>query len=143
MGEDPAGRRCLFIGPNCDRRISVRLHRLSPDRCFHSWSDIPAVDTTFAWASGELMVLLLDPWNVRLIPHYSLAVLFVISHLAMGLRRIMLANGVLTDFSNRIVRTICALALIVSLVITIAQLRCTPSGIGRLPRRATRTARPS
>src|SRR5262249_46236823 len=35
MGKDPAGRRCLFIGPNCYRRISVRLHRLSPDRCFH------------------------------------------------------------------------------------------------------------
>ena len=86
MGEVPAGRRCLFIGPNCYRRISVRLYRLSPDRCFHPWADIPAVDTTFAWASGELMVLLLDPWNVRLTPHYSLAVLFVISHLAMGLR---------------------------------------------------------
>jgi len=69
------------------------------------------------------MVLLLDPWNVRLIPHYSLAVLIVISHLAMGLRGIMLANGVHTDFANRIVRAICALALIVSLVITIAQLR--------------------
>src|SRR5262249_1688716 len=70
-------------------RISVRLHRLSPDRCFHPWADIAAVDTTFAWASGEPMGLLLNPWNVRLIPHYSLAVLFVISHLAMGLRGII------------------------------------------------------
>jgi len=33
------------------------------------------------------MGLLLDPWNLRLIPHYSLAVLFVISHLAMGFAR--------------------------------------------------------
>jgi hypothetical protein len=51
------------------------------------------IDTTFAWASGAPTGLLLDPWNVRLIPHYSLAVLFIISHLAMGLRMVLLAHG--------------------------------------------------
>jgi hypothetical protein len=52
------------------------------------------IDTTFAWASGAPTGLLSDPWNVRLIPHYSLAVLFVISHLAMGARAILLGHGV-------------------------------------------------
>jgi hypothetical protein len=48
-----------------------------------------AVDTNFAWASGAPTGLLLDPWNVRLVPHYFLAVLFLIGHLAVGLRAVL------------------------------------------------------
>ena len=82
-----------------------------------------SVDTTFTWASGAPTGLLLDPWNVRLIPHYSLAVLFVISHLAMGLRRVLLTHGVVVASANRLAWIICGVGLAVSLVITIAQLR--------------------
>ena len=32
---------------------------------------VTGVDTTFLWASGAPTGLLPDPWNVRLIPHYS------------------------------------------------------------------------
>jgi hypothetical protein len=32
------------------------------------------VDTTFLWGAGAPTGLLPDAWNVRLIPHYSLAV---------------------------------------------------------------------
>jgi hypothetical protein len=81
------------------------------------------VDTTFAWASGAPTGLLPDPWNVRLIPHYSLAVLFVISHLAMGLRTVLLGHGVILASANRLTWFICGIGLAVSLVITIAQLR--------------------
>src|SRR5262249_4958509 len=80
------------------------------------------IDTTFEWASGAPTGLLHDPWNVRLIPHYSLAPLFVISHLAMGLRGILLGHGVRAAFANRLAWVICAIGLGVSLVIAVAQL---------------------
>jgi hypothetical protein len=80
------------------------------------------IDTTFAWASGAPTGLLLDAWNVRLIPHYSLAVLFVISHVAMGLRTVLLAHGLRMAAANRITWIICGTGLAVSLVITFAQL---------------------
>jgi hypothetical protein len=80
------------------------------------------IDTTFEWASGAPTGLLHDPWNVRLIPHYSLALLFVISHLAMGLRGILLGHGVRAAFANRLAWVICGIGLGVSLVIAVAQL---------------------
>jgi succinate dehydrogenase/fumarate reductase cytochrome b subunit len=80
------------------------------------------VDTTFAWASGAPTGLLLDPWNVRLIPHYSLASLFILSHLAVGLRAVVLAHGVRVAPANHLAWIICGVGLGVSLVITIGQL---------------------
>lgn len=81
------------------------------------------VDTTFAWASGAPSGLLLDAWNVRLIPHYSLAVLFAISHFAIGLRAVLLGRGVGVAVSNRVAWILCSIGLAVSCVIAIAQLR--------------------
>ena len=80
------------------------------------------IDTTFAWASGAPTGLLGDPWNVRLIPHYSLATLLVISHLAMGLRAVLLGHGVRVASANRVAWTICGIGLGAALIITIAQL---------------------
>jgi hypothetical protein len=80
------------------------------------------IDTTFAWASGAPTGLLDDPWNVRLIPHYSLATLFVISHLAMGLRAVLLGHGVQVASANRLAWSICGIGLGAALIITIAQL---------------------
>src|SRR5262249_29507546 len=80
------------------------------------------IDTTFAWASGAPTGLLSDPWNVRLIPHYSLAVLFVISHFAMGARAILLGHGALVTTANRLAWIICGIGVAVSLLVTIAQL---------------------
>jgi hypothetical protein len=80
------------------------------------------VDTTFAWASGAPTGLLHDPWNVRLIPHYSLAPLFVISHLAMGLRAVLIGHDVRVAFANCFAWVVCGIGLGVSLAITIAQL---------------------
>jgi hypothetical protein len=80
------------------------------------------VDTTFAWASGAPTGLLHDPWNVRLIPHYSLAPLFVISHLAVGLRAVLLGHDVRVAFANRLAWVICVVGVSVSLAITVAQL---------------------
>jgi hypothetical protein len=80
------------------------------------------VDTDFAWASGAPTGLLLDPWNVRLIPHYSLAVLFLIGHLAVGLRTVLLNHDVSTIAADRLTWIICSIGLAVSLLVTAAQL---------------------
>ena len=80
------------------------------------------IDTSFAWASGAPTGLLLDPWNVRLIPHYSLAVLFLIGHLAVGLRVVLLNHDVGTIAADRLTLIICAIGSTVALLITAAQL---------------------
>ena len=80
------------------------------------------VDTTFEWASGAPSGLLLDSWNVRLIPHYSLAVLFVICHLAMGLRTVLLGHGVHGIFADRATWMIVAMGVAASFAVTLAQL---------------------
>ena len=82
-----------------------------------------AVDTTFPWASGAPTGLLLDPWSVRLVPHYSLAVLFLFSHLAVGLRAVLLGHGIRAIMAARTTWTICAAGLALALVIMVAQLR--------------------
>jgi hypothetical protein len=81
------------------------------------------VDTDFAWASGAPSGLLLDAWNVRLIPHYSLAVLFVTCQIAMGLRAILLGHDVRGTLANRTAWMLCSLGLVGSFVIGAAQLR--------------------
>src|SRR6266480_1325039 len=51
------------------------------------------VDNDFLFASGAPTGLLHDRWNVRLIPHYSLAVCALFIHLACGLRGVLLSHG--------------------------------------------------
>jgi len=58
-------------------------------------------DTDYAWATGAPTGLIGDAWNVRLIPHYSLGVLLVLSHIACGVRTVMLAHGVSVQRANR------------------------------------------
>ena len=80
------------------------------------------VDTTFSWAGGAPSGLLPDPWNVRLIPHYSLAVWLVITHAGLGLRMVLLNHGASRTVANRVAWTLCALGLVVSLIILAALL---------------------
>ncbi len=56
------------------------------------WKD--GIDTNWDWAVGNPAGLFSDPWNVRLIPHYVIAVAAVVGHAACGLRVVLLANGV-------------------------------------------------
>jgi hypothetical protein len=58
------------------------------------------VDTDFLFASGAPAGLLHDSWNVRLIPHYSLAVCALFIHLACGLRGILLSHGISIAAAN-------------------------------------------
>jgi hypothetical protein len=63
-------------------------------------------DTDYAWATYEPTGLIRDAWSERLIPHYSLGVLFILSHIACGLRTVMLAHGVSIQKANRICWTL-------------------------------------
>jgi hypothetical protein len=50
------------------------------------------VDTDFLFAAAAPAGLLHDSWNVRLIPHYSLAVWALFIHLGCGLRGVLLSH---------------------------------------------------
>ena len=83
---------------------------------------VTRADTTFAWASGAPVGLLADPWNVRLIPHYSLAVWFVSLHMGIGLRTVLLAHGVSAAAANRVAWAVGTLGVALAITITVAQL---------------------
>ena len=83
---------------------------------------VTKVDTTFLWASGAPVGLLPDAWNVRLVPHYSLGVWFVITHIGLGLRGVLLFHGVRQATADRVAGGFAALGLSLALTITIAQL---------------------
>ena len=81
------------------------------------------MDTTFAWASSEPTGLLQDAFNVRLIPHYSLAIQFAISHIAVGLRAVLLNHRFSVAVANGAAWMGCAVAFLTALIVTLAQLR--------------------
>ena len=83
---------------------------------------VTKVDTTFLWASGAPVGLLPDPWNVRLIPHYSLGVWLVITHMGLGLRGVLLFHRVSPAAADRVAWGVGALGLAFALTITVAQL---------------------
>ena len=58
------------------------------------------IESDWAFATGAPTGLLEDAWNIRLVPHYGLAVFFVLSHLFAGARVIMLKHGVGKDFAD-------------------------------------------
>ncbi|MGH8081784.1 MAG: hypothetical protein ACREP7_14515 [Lysobacter sp.] len=60
------------------------------------------IETDWAWASGAPEGLLLDAWNIRLLPHYAFGVFFILTHLCCGLRQVALAHGVGAARANRI-----------------------------------------
>ena len=60
------------------------------------------IPTDWAWATGAPDGLLLDAWNIRLLPHYALGVFFVITHVFCGLRTVLLAHGVRPSIADRV-----------------------------------------
>jgi hypothetical protein len=51
------------------------------------------IETDWGWATGAPVGILHDAWDIRLLPHYSLAVFLVLAHLSCGLRAILMAHG--------------------------------------------------
>ena len=59
------------------------------------------IDTGWGFATGAPTGLVKDPWNIRLVPHYWLAVFFVLAHFAAGARVVIMAHGVSKTFADR------------------------------------------
>lgn len=75
------------------------------------------IDTNWDWAVGNPAGLFADPWNVRLIPHYAIAVAAVVAHAACGLRVVLLANGVAKPRAEALAQTIIVLGVLLAMSI--------------------------
>lgn len=78
------------------------------------------IDSDWAFASGAPTGLLLDAWNIRLVPLYGYAVFFAVAHPVCGLRILLLTRGVsINTIGNVFLGGILA-AITLSLLITLA-----------------------
>jgi len=75
------------------------------------------IQTDWNFATGAPTGLLLDAWNIRLLPHYLLGVFFIMTHLVLGGRIILLAHGVDLRTTARLAVTGIALSAILALAI--------------------------
>jgi hypothetical protein len=60
------------------------------------------IPTDWAFATGGRAGLLHDAWNIRLVPHYTLGVFFVLVHLFSGLRVVLITHGVAEQAADRV-----------------------------------------
>lgn len=74
------------------------------------------IPTDWAFATGGDAGLIHDAWNIRLVPHYTLGVFFVLAHLLCGLRVVLLGHGVAQRTADRL----WAAGIALSALITIA-----------------------
>jgi hypothetical protein len=80
------------------------------------------VDTNWDFAVGAPAGVMGDPWNVRLIPHYSLAAFLLSAHVACGLRAVLLAHHATLRVANRVGIAMITLGAMIALTITLAML---------------------
>jgi hypothetical protein len=80
------------------------------------------VDTNWDFAVGAPAGLMGDPWNVRLITHYSLAVFLLWAHVACGVRAVLLGRHVTPCTANRTGGAVMILGALIALTITLAML---------------------
>jgi hypothetical protein len=75
------------------------------------------IPTDWNFAIGAPTGLIHDAWNIRLLPHYALGVFFVLSHIASGLRVVLIAHGVARRHADRLWGAGVALSAIVAAAI--------------------------
>jgi len=75
------------------------------------------IDTDWNFATGAPTGLIKDPWNIRLVPYYWLGVFFVLSHIAVGTRTVMMAHGASKAFADRFMIGGAVLACIIATAI--------------------------
>jgi hypothetical protein len=63
---------------------------------------IAGIPTDWDFATGAPTGLLRDAWSIRLLPHYLLAVFFVLTHLILGARVVALAHRMNVRAANRL-----------------------------------------
>src|SRR3954449_5534792 len=75
------------------------------------------IPTDWNFAIGAPTGLIRDAWNIRLLPHYALGAFFVLSHLASGLRVVLIAHGVDQHNADRLWGVCVAMSAIVAAAI--------------------------
>ena len=75
------------------------------------------IDTGWRFATGAPTGLLMDKWNIRLVPHYGLGVFFVLSHLAAGVRSVLLSHGVRRLLADRLMIGCATVAGLIAVVV--------------------------
>lgn len=79
-------------------------------------------ETDWFYATGAPAGLFADPWNVRLIPHYALAVACVATHAGCGLRVVLLAHGVKQTVADAIAWAVAASGALLAALIVLGML---------------------
>jgi hypothetical protein len=80
------------------------------------------IETDWQWATGAPTGVLADAWNIRLLPHYSIAVFLVIAHLSCGLRAVMQAHQFAAVRRDTITWALIGVGVVVAIAITAALL---------------------
>jgi hypothetical protein len=75
------------------------------------------IPTDWNFAIGAPTGLIHDAWNIRLLPHYALGVFFVLSHIASGLRLVLIAHGVDRRNADRLWMVCVAISIVVAAAI--------------------------
>ncbi len=60
------------------------------------------------------------PWNVRLVPHYSLAVFLLFCHGACGLRMVLMGHGISANAATKTALMAISLGGVIALAIMFA-----------------------
>lgn len=83
------------------------------------------IDTDWGFAVGAPTGMLLDPWNIRLLPYYLGAVFFVVAHAFCGLRIVMLAHHAPRASADRVLvgGTLFAALLATTIILAMCGLR--------------------
>jgi hypothetical protein len=80
------------------------------------------IDTNWDFAIGAPAGMMGDPWNVRLVPHYSLAVLLLFSHLACGVRSALLGRRIAVTAATRTAAVVIPFGGAIAFTVTLAML---------------------
>lgn len=83
------------------------------------------IDTDWGFAVGAPTGMLLDPWNIRLLPYYLGGVFFVVAHAFCGLRIVMLAHHAPRVIADRVLAggTLFAALLATTIILAMCGLR--------------------
>jgi hypothetical protein len=106
------------------------------------------IPTDWNFAIGAPTGLIHDAWNIRLLPHYALGVFFVLSHIASGLRVVLIAHGMDQGRADRVWGACVAISAIVATAIIVGMCGVrigvsSASRLGRQPHPGSGLAAPS
>ena len=91
------------------------------------------IPTDWNFAIGAPTGLIHDAWNIRLLPHYALGVFFVLSHIASGLRVVLIAHGLSQRRADRLWAVATALSAMVATAIIAAMCGVRIHALGFIP----------